>query len=96
MMKKCLSLLLAVAISLCFCTALADSYEDMTAKAQSYMEEEDYVRALACCQLAGQLRPDLEEPNLFEARIYCLLEDYASASAAADAALAKNPVSPSA
>ena len=96
MLRKCLSLLLSAALSLCLCTAFADSYEDMGAKAALYTEAEDYVRALACCQLAERLRPDFEDAYLLEARISFLLEEYASASAAADAALAKNPVSPSA
>ena len=95
-MKKCLSLLLAAVICLCFCAALADSYEDMTAKARAYMEARDYVRARACCELAERLRPDFEDAYLLEARISFLLEEYASASAAVSAALEKNPVSPSA
>ena len=96
MLRKCLSLLLSAALSLCLCTAFADSYEDMGAKAALYTEAEDYVRALACCQLAEKLRPDLEDAYLAEARIYLLTGEYASASAAIAMALERNPVSPSA
>lgn len=95
-MKKIIAFLLSFTI-LCTCIpALADSYSDMLEKANSFLDSQDYSKAIASFQLAQKLQPQNELAFIGEANIHIMLKDYSAASDVISIALESNPVSPDA
>lgn len=95
-MKKIISLLLSVILLSVCIPVFADNYSDMMEKANSYLETNDYSKAIASYQLAQKLQPQNESAFLGEANIHIILGNYSTAYEIINTALESNPVSPNA
>lgn len=96
MMRKALSVLLALVMLTACLPAMAEGYSDMLAKGNEFLAAGDLAKALASYQLAQRIQPEEEAAYLGEANVRILQENLSAAAAIIDAIFARNPASPGA
>ncbi len=96
MLRKMVSILLALVLLAACLPAVAEGYSDMLAKAEEYLAAGDLAKALASYQLAQRLQPEEETARLGEANVRILQGDLSVAIPLIDAVLEQNPISPDA